>query len=157
METGAFLGGGGTLPYTFWDYGNRTAMTLFLTNDEEAIYCQRCWFFGDPSAMQNEWVNGVSSNPENFGVKIKSHEKPQAHLDASIAFVRWKAGQRNNRVQEQTFATEATFSRKHTCQLPSFGRSLSSHQNLRRRGLKYLSFEHQLFVLSRVASINIFR
>ena len=74
--------------------------------------CQSCWLFGDPSAMQKEWVNGVSGNPNKFGVKIKSHEKPQSQLDASIAFGRWKAGQRINRVQEQAIATEATFWRK---------------------------------------------
>ena len=87
-------------------------------------YCQRCWFFGDPSAMQKEWANGVSNNRKNFGVEIKSHEKIQAHLDASIAFVQWQAGQCMDRVQEQAIASEATFWRKHTCQLPSFGRSL---------------------------------
>ena len=27
---------------------------------------------GDPSAMQEEWVNGVFGKPKNFGVKIKS-------------------------------------------------------------------------------------
>ena len=31
------VSGGGTLPCTFWDYGNRTAITLLITNDEEAI------------------------------------------------------------------------------------------------------------------------
>ena len=62
--------------------------------------------------MRKEWANGVSGNPKNCGVKIKSHEKPQAHLDASIAFGRWKAGQRIGRVKEQTIATEATFRRK---------------------------------------------
>ena len=75
-------------------------------------YYQSCWLFGDPSAMQKEWANGVLDNPKKFGVKIKSHEKPQSHLDASIAFGRWKAGQRINRVQEQAIATEATFWRK---------------------------------------------
>ena len=34
--------------------------------------CQRCWLFGDPSAMQKEWANDVSRKPKNFGVKIKS-------------------------------------------------------------------------------------
>ena len=34
--------------------------------------CQRCWLFGDPSATQKEWANGVSRKPKNFGVKIKS-------------------------------------------------------------------------------------
>ena len=43
------------------------------------------------------------------GVKIISHEKTQAHLDVSIAFGRWKAGQRTDRVQEQASDTEATF------------------------------------------------
>ena len=62
--------------------------------------------------MQKEWTNGVSGNPKNFGVKIKSHEKTQSHLDASIAFRRWKAGQSIDRVQEQAIATEATFWRK---------------------------------------------
>ena len=38
-------------------------------------YCQSCWLFGDPQAMQKEWAGGVSSNPKNFGMKIKSHEK----------------------------------------------------------------------------------
>ncbi len=51
----------------------------------------------------------MSGNPKNVAVKIKSHEKTQAQLDVSIAFVRWKAGQRIDRVQEQAIATEATF------------------------------------------------
>ena len=59
--------------------------------------------------MQKEWATGVSGNPKTFGVKIISHEKAQAHLDASIAFGRWKAGQRTDRVQEQAIDTEATF------------------------------------------------
>ena len=59
--------------------------------------------------MQKEWATGVSGNPKNFGVKIISHEKTQAHLDASIVFGRWKAGQRTDRVQEQAIDTEATF------------------------------------------------
>ena len=40
-------------------------------------HCESCWLFGDPSAMQKEWANGVLGNPQNFGVKIG----------------RWKAGQ----------------------------------------------------------------
>ena len=56
-----------------------------------------------------KWAAGVSGNPKNFGVKIISHEKPQTHLDVSIAFGRWKAGQRTDRVQEQAIDTEATF------------------------------------------------
>ena len=55
------------------------------------------------------WATGVSGIPKNFGVKIISHEKTQAHLDVSIAFGRWKAGQRTDRVQEQTIDTEAEF------------------------------------------------
>ena len=51
--------------------------------------------------MQKKWATGVSGHPKNFGVKIISHEKTQAHLDVSIAFGRWKAGQRTDRVQEQ--------------------------------------------------------
>ena len=51
----------------------------------------------------------MSGNLNNFGVKIISHEKTQAHLDAGIAFGRWKAGQRTDRVQEQAIDTEATF------------------------------------------------
>ena len=66
----------------------------------------------DEAAMQKEWANSVSGNPKNFGVKIKSHEKTQLHLDSSVAFGRWKAGQRIDRVQEQAIATEATFWRK---------------------------------------------
>ena len=62
--------------------------------------------------MQKEWANGVQGNPKNFGVKIKSHKKPQSPLDASIAFGRWKVGQSIDRVQEQAIATEATFWRK---------------------------------------------
>ena len=38
-------------------------------------YCQSCWLFGDPQAMQQEWAGGVSGNLKNFGMKIKSHEK----------------------------------------------------------------------------------
>ena len=45
---------------------NRTAMSLFLTNDEEAIL-QSCWLLGDPSAIHKERANGVSGKP-----KIKS-------------------------------------------------------------------------------------
>ena len=78
-------------------------------------YCQSCWLFGDPSAIQKEWANGVSGNPKNFGMKITSHEKTQSHLDASIAFGRWKAGQRIDRVQEQAIAAEATFWKKSVC------------------------------------------
>ena len=63
--------------------------------------------------MQKEWANGVSGNPKNFGVKIKSHEKTQSHLDASIAFGRWKAGQSIGCIQEQAISTEATFWRKY--------------------------------------------
>ena len=59
--------------------------------------------------MQKQWATGVSSNPKNFGVKIISHKKTQVHLDASITFGRWKAGQRIDRVQEQAIDTEATF------------------------------------------------
>ena len=62
--------------------------------------------------MRKELANSVSGNPKNFGVKIKSHEKTQSHLDASIAFGQWKAGQRIDRIQEQTSLTEATFWRK---------------------------------------------
>ena len=72
-------------------------------------YFQRCWLFGDPSEMRKEWANSVSGIPKNFGVKIKSHEKTQSHLDASIAFGQWKAGQRIDRIEEQTSVTEATF------------------------------------------------
>ena len=54
----------------------------------------------------------MAGNPKNFGVKIKSHEKTQSHLEASIAFGRWKAGQSVDRVPEQAIATEATFWRK---------------------------------------------
>ena len=69
-------------------------MALLLVNDEEALpwVLSKLLVFrrsiGDPSAMQKEWVNGVSSNPKKFEVKIKSHKKAQAHLDASIAFGR---------------------------------------------------------------------
>ena len=59
--------------------------------------------------MQKQWTTGVSGNPKNFGVKIISYEKTQAHLDAIIAFGRWKAEQRTDRVQEQAIETEATF------------------------------------------------
>ena len=76
-------------------------------------YCQRCWFFGDPSAMQKEWE-----------WRSNLTRKSKRTLIASIAFGQWQAGQRIDRVQEQAIATEATFWRKHTCQLPSFGRSL---------------------------------
>ena len=75
-------------------------------------YCQSCWLFGDPQAMQKEWAYGVSCNQNNFGMKIKSHEKTQSHIDASIAFGRWTADQRIDRVQEQAIATEATFWKK---------------------------------------------
>ena len=59
--------------------------------------------------MRKEWANSVSGNPKS---EIKSHEKTQSHLDASIAFGQWKAGQRIDRIQEQTSVTEATFWRK---------------------------------------------
>ena len=61
--------------------------------------CQSCCLFGDPSAMQKEWANGASGNLNNFEVKIKSHEKTQAHLD----------GRRVNAL----IATDATFWRKY--------------------------------------------
>ena len=61
--------------------------------------CQSCRLFGDPSATQKEWANGVSSNMKDFDVKIKSHAKTQAHLD----------GRRGNAL----IATDATFWRKY--------------------------------------------
>ena len=63
--------------------------------------------------MQKEWANSLSGNLKNFGVKIKSHENTQSHLDARIAFGRWKAIRSIDRVQEQAIATEATFWRKY--------------------------------------------
>ena len=66
-------------------FGNRTAMALLLTNAEEAISSQSCWLFGGPSAMETEWDNGVLGNPKNSGVKSKSHENTQSHIDVSIA------------------------------------------------------------------------
>ena len=59
--------------------------------------------------MRKEWANSVSGNPKNFGVKIKSHEETQSHLDTSIAFGQRKACQRIDRTQEQTSVAEATF------------------------------------------------
>ena len=38
-------------------------------------YCQSCYLFGDPSAIQKEWANGVSGNPKNFEVKINHTRK----------------------------------------------------------------------------------
>ena len=63
--------------------------------------------------MQKEWATGVPGNLKNFGMKIISHEKTQAHLDANIAFGWWKAGQCTDRVQEQAIDTEATFRRNY--------------------------------------------
>ena len=60
---------------------------LCLSPTMKKPYCQSCWLFGDPQAMQKDWAGGVSGNPKNFGMKIKSHEK--THL---MAFGRWKAG-----------------------------------------------------------------
>ena len=60
-----------------------------------------------------KWVNGLSSNPKNFGVKIKSHEKTQEQLDASITFGRWQAGQGIDRVHKQAIATDPTSWRKY--------------------------------------------
>ena len=95
-------------------------------------YCQSCCLFGDPSAMQKQWANGVSGNPKNFEVKIKSHEKTQAHVDAIIAFGRWKTGQRIGRVQEQAIATEATFWRKYL--LRPIGLKAPLHGTIRPHG-----------------------
>ena len=67
------------------------AMDLLLTTDEEAklsnllIACSAIH-----RQCKKEWDNGVSSDLNNFEVKIKSHEKTEAHLDAIIAFERWK-------------------------------------------------------------------
>ena len=78
-------------------------MALLLTTDEEAqINCQSCCLFGDPSAMQRKWANGVSSNPKNFEVKIKLHKKTQEHLDAIIAFGRWKRRRHNASTNRQS-------------------------------------------------------
>ena len=69
-----------------------------------AMEIERQWICFSPMTKkpycQIEWANSVSGNPKNFGVKIKSHEKTQSHLDASIAFGRWKACQIIDRVQE---------------------------------------------------------
>ena len=78
-----------TLPCTFWGNGNRTAMTLLLANDEEALLSKMLVVrlsIGNAKRV----VNGVSGNPKNFGLKIKSQERTQSHLDASIAFGRWR-------------------------------------------------------------------
>ena len=66
-------------------------------------YCQSCWLFGDPQAMQKEWAGGVSGNPKNFGMKIKSHEK---------TYLMRASHSGDDRAQEQVIATEATFWRK---------------------------------------------
>ena len=58
-----------TLPCTLWGNGNRTAMALHLTNDEEIIL----------SKLLEELRNEDQITREN-------------PLDASIAFGRWKAG-----------------------------------------------------------------
>ena len=34
----------------------------FSPTMKKPYYCQRSWLFGDPSAMQKEWANGVSGN-----------------------------------------------------------------------------------------------
>ena len=50
-----------------------------------------CWLLGYPSAVQKVWANDVSGNLKTFGMKIKIHEKPKAHIDASITFGRCNA------------------------------------------------------------------
>ena len=74
---------------------------------------------------QKKWATGLSGNPKNFGVKIISHEKTQAHLDVSIAFGRWKAGQRTDRVQEQAIDTEATFRRNYFLRIINIVKTLA--------------------------------
>lgn len=75
-------------------------------------FCQSCWLFGDPSAQQKEWVDGVPGTPKNYGNKIKLHEKSQAHRDASSSFGRWKAGQRIDRDNEKLLQKETNFWRQ---------------------------------------------
>ena len=88
-------------------------MALLLANDEEAIV-------KDVGCSVIHWQCKKSgptvcraTRRTSLEVKIKSHEKTQSHLDASIAFGRWKACQSIDRVQEQAIATEATFWRKY--------------------------------------------
>ena len=78
-----------------------TSLTLV-----KAVGCSAA--IGNAKRVGHRCVSG-NPNPKNFGVNIIPHEKTQAHLDASIAFGRWKAGQRTDRIQEQAIDTEATF------------------------------------------------
>ena len=98
-------------------------MALLLTNDEEAILSTLLVFRRSIGKAKRVGQRCVEQ-PEELRSRNQVSRENQAHLDASIAFVQWQAGRRMDRVQEQAIATEATFWRKHTCQLPSFGRSL---------------------------------
>ena len=60
-----------------------------------------CWLLGYPSAVQKVWANGVSGNLKTFGMKIKTHEKPKAHIDASITFGRCNALMASKNIQSR--------------------------------------------------------
>ena len=75
-------------------------------------YCQSCWLFGDKSAQQKQWTDGVPGNPRNYGLKIKSHEKTAAHRIACNGWVQWKAGQLIDREHQITVQKEVTFWRQ---------------------------------------------
>ena len=52
--------------------GNRMAMALLLTTDEDAILSKLLFVRRSiGNSRQNEWANDVSDNPNNFEVKIK--------------------------------------------------------------------------------------
>ena len=75
-------------------------------------YCQSCWLFGDQSAQQKEWIDGVPGNPNHYGIKIKSHENTVVHRIACSALAQWKAGEQIDREHQKTIQTEVTFWRR---------------------------------------------
>ena len=84
----------------------------FSSTMKKLAILSKMFVFRRSISNAKKWVNGLSSNPKNFGVKIKSHEKTQEQLDASITFGRWQAGQRIDRVHKQAIATDPTSWRK---------------------------------------------
>ena len=130
-------------------------MALLLTNDEEAVMSTLLVFRRSIGKAKN-------SGPTMCRATRRTSERRSNHMrnplmrslhsfdgrrgNALIAF-------KNRQSRQRRISRGCTPAK-------SFGRSLrffSSDQNLRPRMLKYPFFEHQLFVLIRVASIDIFR
>ena len=83
---------------------NRMAMTLLLTTDEEAKFSTLLLVrrsIGKSKRVGQRYIG----RPEELRSENQIHKETQAHLDAIIAFGRWKAGQCMDHVHEYLLRT----------------------------------------------------